>query len=181
VAAEGLYARTVDGWAGLPAGLRRLHEPGRAAGTFEVSWGDGFWARTMAHVMRLPPPNPATAVELSLTLEDGVDVWARSFGGVRLVSRQVPAGPGILRETLDVVECEIAVGATDGTLVFRTLGARLALGPLRLPIPRFFAPQVSARAACAPGDPQAISVEVTIGAPWTGRILRYAGTVRPAA
>jgi hypothetical protein len=181
VEADGLYGRIVPGWAGLPAAVRRLHEPGLAVGTFDVTWGDGFWARTMARAMRLPPPGRATPVELRLTRSERADVWARSFGPVRLVSSQVSGGPGILRERLDNVECEIAVSAADGALVFRTRGSRLVLPGLRVPIPPLLGPRVQARAASHASDPEVVDVEVEISSAWTGLILRYAGTVRPGA
>lgn len=178
---DGLYGRMVAGWASLPESVRRLHEPGRAVGTFDVTWGQGFWARTMARMMRLPPPGRGIPVELRLTRSERADVWARCFGPVRLVSSQVSGGPGILRERLDNVECEIAVAAADGALVFRTRGSRLVLPGLRVPIPSFLGPQIKARAGCHAGDDGVVDVEVEISSAWTGLILRYAGTVRPEA
>ena len=171
-----LYEALAPGWPALPAVVRRLHQPGTARGSFDVDRGPGLLARCVAALFGLPPAGRAVVVELEVSERDGVQSWARRIGGVALLSTQYRGGPARLFERLGTVECDIDVTAADGALTFATRGARLVFGPVRIPLPRPLAPRIHARAVAAGDD---VSVAVEIGSPMTGRLLRYAGLVRP--
>jgi hypothetical protein len=95
-----------------------------------------------------------------------------------MTSRQRLSPPNLLAERLGAFECCFRLRATVAGIDYDFVGTSLVLGGLRLPLPRALAPQVLAR-TWATND--AMGLDVSIGAPLFGRLLRYHGVVSPEA
>ena len=74
------------------------------------------------------------------------------------------------------MECVFQVRPVEGGIAYEQAGARLCLGPLRLPMPRVLAPRIEAVAIAVP---EGMQVRVTIGSALAGWLLTYEGLVRP--
>jgi hypothetical protein len=163
-------------WGRLPAIVRRLHEPGGAAGRFEIQRGPGWLAALCCRLGGLPRPGTDVSTHLAVTARPGAYEWSRRFGAEPLVTWQRVCAPGRIAERLGPIECEFVPMAGDDGLEYRQTAAAVCLGPLRLPLPRPLSPRVGAWARAAD---DAMQVEVTLDAPLIGRLMRYRGRVRP--
>lgn len=180
-ATPGLYPRVLGAaWHSLPAALTRLHHGTtevHATGVFEVRRGDSWLARAVGWLFRLPPAATEAIVVLRVTLHGAGERWWRSIGGVELVTEQFATPSGQLAERFGPVQLVFALDPAVDGFCFRQTAAALCLGPLRLPLPRLFAPRVSATVAAAPDDDRA-QVAITMMLPLVGLLLRYAGHIR---
>jgi hypothetical protein len=90
------------------------------------------------------------------------------------------AADGLLVERIGRIELRFRLVVDAGALVFRQQGAELCLGRLRLRLPRWLAPTVSARAwRDAEGGSLRVAVEVCV--PLVGRVLAYTGRLDAVA
>ncbi len=85
------------------------------------------------------------------------------------------AGEGELAERIGLLELRFRLEASDGSLVFRQVGAALLLGSLRLRLPAASAPRVDARED--PAGARQIRVHVRVALPAVGPLLTYEGTM----
>ena len=182
-ARAGLYERLVrEGWGGLDESVRRLHacgrEGARAAGTFTVRRGTSRAARLLARLLGLPQSGEAVPLLLSVTPLGGGERWHRSFAGHDFITeqREHEAGP-LLAERAGPFETFFRLTAEGGALAYRSEGASLRAGRLRLRLPRRLAPRVEAsERACEDGGGVQVSVRVT--SPFVGLLIEYEGLVR---
>ena len=100
----------------------------------------------------------------------------RTFAGRPLVSFQRNQPEGVLAEHIGPLEIRFRLEVSAGALTYRPGGAALRLGPLRLPLPSWLAPRVSAREK-AVGDPNRTHVWVEVSVPLLGLLVAYEGTV----
>jgi hypothetical protein len=125
--------------------------------------------------MRLPRESTATELRLEIVADGDGERWRREFGGQRLDTTQEPASDRrALRERFGLFEFTFALHVLAGSLVHVPRTTALAVGPLRLPIPAWSAPRISAREEPA-GDHVHVAVRVDV--PGVGMLVSYDGVV----
>jgi hypothetical protein len=170
-----LYQRLLgDAWASLPQPLAALHDLKvdlTAEGVAMVERGTGLLARLVAVLFRFPHQTPAVPVKVSFHVQDGKEIWQRSFAGKSFSSVQFE-GRGRFERLL----CE-----RFGPLTF---GLALVVdgGRLRLIVRRWSFLGLALPLALAPGgdsyefaDQGRFNFHVEIAHPLTGLIVRYRG------
>jgi uncharacterized protein DUF4166 len=177
---EGLYPRMVgqDAWAHLSEPVKRLHKGTmQGVGRFTIRRGENGAARLLARLMRLPSAGTDVPVCLAVTTHARGERWARTFGAdAPLVTEQWPGAGGALIERIGPTEVRYRLEVAGGALYYRHTGTALRLGPIRLPLPRSFAPRISARESALPEEKLThISVEVSY--PLIGRLISYKGFI----
>lgn len=175
---SGLYPKLLGAsWHDLNAAIQRLHASGgavHAVGVFRVRHGRDGLARTLARLARLPAAGEAVDIRLQVTeLEEGEE-WRRTFAGRPLVSVQADRSDGLLLERMGIVEMRFRLEVAGGALNYETVGAALRFGFLRLPLPRWLSPRVSAWEKAA-GHTDQIHVSVDVNLPLLGRLIAYDG------
>ena len=89
------------------------------------------------------------------------------------------AGPGgCLVERFGLLDIWFRLAVVDGTLCFRQESVGLSYGALRVPLPRWLAPQITAREWAIPGQVR-VQVAVSVSVPLVGLLLAYAGAIAP--
>ncbi|HEX9668340.1 MAG TPA: DUF4166 domain-containing protein [Thermoanaerobaculia bacterium] len=175
----GLYPRLLGpAWETLDEAVRRMHTVGAGLsvrGLFRVWRAPGLLARALCRLARLPPPGEAVETRLVVTGDGERERWARSFGGRPLVSDESAGGDGLLVERVPPLELRFRLEPHAGALHLRQAGVALRLAGLRVPLPAFLAPRVTARET--PAGDGAVRVEVAVRAPLLGPIFGYEGTV----
>jgi hypothetical protein len=168
-----LYATLLGpAWMSVAPSVRRLHAGGaRARGVFRVRRGEGFLARLVAALLRLPAAGEGVAITLAVDPAAGGERWSRTFGGRILRSFQWQSG-ALLAEALGLVQCLFELRVEAGALVFAQVRATMGFRRLALPLPRVLSPRVEGRAE-ADGDE--VLVDVQIHAPLVGLLIRYDG------
>jgi hypothetical protein len=172
----GLYAQVLGSrWQELAEMVRRLHTPGAvvtAVGVFQVRRGN-WLTRCLAWLAGLPREADAVPVHLTVTPTGTTEEWRRLFDGTPFVSWQWLEGDRLI-ERIGVSESQIEFDVAQGELHYRTKRFRLSLGFLRLPLPAWLGPSVTAWEK-ADGDRLHIHVEVRL--PLLGRLICYEGTL----
>ncbi len=170
-----------EAWASLPRPVRELHggpAPG-GAGRLRVERARGWLGSCLGALFALPAPGEH---EVTVEIEQGPtgnEVWQRRFGDAPLVTYQRREGARLV-ERLGRVELAFELTASGDALVFEQRGQWLAVGPLRVPLPRWISPRIRAHAR---GRAHAVFVHVQLVVPGVGVLLSYEGiiVVRPAA
>ena len=170
-----LYPRLVGAeWTTLPQVVRDVHQGDgvtRAAGRFTVRPGSTALARVLARLGGLPEPGEV-ALEVEVTPDADGETWHRRFGEGRLVTRQWEEN-GRLVEEVGRVQVVFTLAAVDGGLQFRQVGAQVACGRWRVPLPPWLAPLVRARA----WEDDGLRVKVEVTAPVAGLLCAYEGVL----
>jgi hypothetical protein len=170
-----LYPRLVGAdWTTLPQVVRDVHQGDgvtRAAGRFTVHPGSTALARVLARLGGLPEPGEV-ALEVEVTPDADGETWHRRFGEGRLVTRQWEEN-GRLVEEVGRVQVVFTLAAVDGGLQFRQVGAQVACGRWRVPLPPWLAPLVRARA----WEDDGLRVKVEVTAPVAGLLCAYEGVL----
>jgi hypothetical protein len=173
-----LYKKLLGGsWPDLDAAIRRLHDSGEtvhAVGMFQVRHGPNKLAQTLARLARLPAPGEAVDVRLQVTAQGESEEWLRTFAGHPLMSMQSGRGAGLLVESMGIVEMRFRLEVAGGALNYQTVSAALRLGSLRVPLPRWLSPHVTAWER-AVGDVNQIDISVEVNFPLLGRLISYGG------
>lgn len=160
-------------WQELAAPVQRLHEGTRtvrAAGTFRVRRVRPILAR----LARMPAAGEDVPLKLVITPTDTGEEWHRSFAGEPMVSQQWARPDGLLAERMGALELRFRLTAESGALFYRSVGASLRLGPLRLPLPHGSSAWVTAREK--PGaTPRRMDVHVEVRMPLVGVVVVYEG------
>ena len=170
--AWGSLAPTVQSFFAASAARRR------ARGTFHVRRGSGLLARVLGRLVGLPPAAEATPVDLEVSVDAGGEQWSRSFAGVPMITAQEAGAAGVLLERFAGCEVAFRLACEDAALVFHQVGAAVRLGAARLPLPRFLAPRIRARAWEESGR---LRTEVAITAPVVGLLVAYEGAIDTGA
>jgi hypothetical protein len=162
-------------WGGLPPVLRRLHGEGRATGRFTIRRGRGVLSALLGWLCRFPAAGEDVPTRLVVRREGAGQCWERTFGTHALATVQCARG-GLLVEQLGPVECVFRLRAEESGLHYEQIGARLCLGPWRLPLPGAFAPRIQAEALEVA---EGMRVHVRVGSALVGGLLSYEGLVIP--
>ena len=131
-------------------------------------------ARTMGRLARLPAAAEAVDVRLQVTAQEEGEEWRRTFAGRSLVSMQSARGAGLLVERLGIVEMPLRLEVVRGALSYKTVSAALRLGFLRVPLPYWLSPYVTAWEKSV-SDTNQIHVSVDVTLPLLGRLIAYDG------
>jgi hypothetical protein len=175
---SGLYQKLLgECWSELDRTVQRLHAstmPVHAAGVFRVSAGSTWLARILARLMGLPRPAEAVDVRLVVTAQGDAEEWRRTFARQPLVSLQASRSDGLLLERMGRVETRFRLKVVDGALIYESVSAAFCLGRLRLRLPRWLSPRVTASERLA-GEEEQLEVSVEVRLPLLGRLIAYEG------
>jgi hypothetical protein len=103
------------------------------------------------------------------------ETWRRTFDGKLMVSTQRKHSPGLLLERVGAMELLLRLEVVDGELKYSTQRATVCLGIVRIPLPRWLPPQVSARETGVGQSQVHVAVEARL--PWAGLLVAYEGVV----
>ena len=172
-----LYRRILgDAWGDVADEVRAAHFDGRTIerrGLFRVRRGTGLLARIGAAILRLPAAGDAVPIQLRIEGDGERERWIRHFGRRRLSTLQRPLPDHRLGERFGPLEIVFRLEAVDGGLTYHTVGARLCIGPLGIPLPRGLRPVVEARESAEASGATHVVVDVAL--PWAGPLIRYEG------
>lgn len=113
-------------------------------------------------------------VRLVVSARGDGEEWRRTFAGRPLVSMQARRSDGLLAERMGIVEMRFRLEVVGGALSYQTTGTALCLGPLRVPLPRWLSPRITAWERAA-GDGDQVQVSVEVNFPFLGRLIAYDG------
>lgn len=154
----GLYPKLLaDCWWNLDPAVRRLHSsdvPICAVGMFQVRHGSNWLARTLARLVPLPRAGNTVSVRLFINRRDDGEEWRRIFAVAPFVTLQTDCGDGLLSERVGRVELRFRLEVVGGALSYQTVDAALSVGALRVSLPHWCAPQVTAWERAAAGGDQ---------------------------
>ncbi len=171
-----LYAQVMgDAFAALPPAVRdmhMIHGDRGAAGEGIVMRGTSPLARLIATVMRFPPTGH-WLLHVAFVERDGVETWTRDFGGHRFASA-LSANDGCVVERFGPIRFAFDLPADADGLAMR-LRRWSVFG---VPLPLMLAPHIAAREW---QEDDRFRFEVDVAMPLIGRVVRYAGWLRPAA
>ena len=170
-----LYQRVLsEAWHALPDQIRAMHTnpDGRIVkGMARVDRGTNPFARLIGAVVGFPKANDAVPVEVKFTVNEGVELWERTFDGKQFSSFQ-EQGTGsfehLVSERFGPLEFGLSLVLEDEKLWLKTAGWR-AFG---IPMPRFLGPTVTAFEHIEDGK---FNFHVEIKHWLTGLIVRYRG------
>ena len=157
----------------LPPALRRFHaQPGGTA-TFvlEVTHEPGLLHRAAAALMRLPAASLRAPGTLVVTVCGEREVWERTFADTKLTTVQHIDG-GRLVEAAGPLSFVFEVTADERGMQYAPVACRC----LGIPLPRAFAPRIS---AAVRGEGTGWDLRVSIAVPGLGRLAAYGGPVTP--
>jgi hypothetical protein len=176
-----LYPRLVgDAWAGLDASVRHWHDATsqvQGTGVFTVRHGQVGLARFLALVLRLPTAGEALATRLVIVRHTWGETWSRTFAGKALMTVQYQRGAALLAERLGGLEFRFRLCVIEDALEFRHTDTAGVLGPLRVPLPRWLSPRITAR-EWAGLEAGSLQVAVRISLPFLGLLLAYEGCLK---
>lgn len=179
-ASAGLYRRVLGvAWNELHPSVRRFHSDGQplqATGVFQIRHGKNRVARWATWIGGLPAAGEAVAVRLAVIPCGDGETWSRHFANRPMLSVQSRRSNGLLAEGMGPMEIRFRLEVIDGSLIYHPAGAALRLGPLRLPLPRWLAPNVSAWEKPL-DDPRYIQVLIEVKSPLLGLLVSYGGVV----
>ena len=176
-AGAGLYERLVgDGWTSLDEPVRRFHLCARGEGVFAIRRGEGRVARVVARLMGLPRSGEDVPLLLSVEPHSGGERWRRNFAGKEFVTEQGEHAGPLLAERTGPFKLLFRLSVEGGALAYRSEGAALSAGRLRVKLPSLLAPRVEAWERADEGG--GVRVTVCVTAPLTGLLIRYEGLVR---
>jgi hypothetical protein len=176
--AAGLYQQLLgESWWDLDEPIRQLHSSSgtvRAAGTFQVQHGSNRLARLLARLAQLPAAGETVALQLQIITQEGDETWLRTFAGRPMVTVQSRRSGGLLVERRGPVEMRFRLEVIAGALHYQTVSVTVGLGALRMPLPRWLRPSITAWEKSADAKEQ-IDVSVAVQVPWLGRLIAYNG------
>ena len=150
----------------LPDTVQALHDvsaPRRWVGWAKVTRGPTLWARLIAAVFRFPPQVADTPVTVTMTPQNGGELWERQFGDQRFWSF-LQVKDGVMTERFGPFTFTLGLHVAEGQLHFPVNSGRL--GPI--PFPRVLLPVSVAREFEANGR---FHFDVALQAPLTGALM----------
>lgn len=173
----GLYSQACGSrWHELAEVIRRLHAPGAmvcAVGTFRVCRGTNRLARILGWLAGLPAECEAVEVNLRVTPTSTGEEWRRLFDGRPFTTTQW-LRDGTLVEIAGRSELQFHLEVRDGALHYQARRCAVRWGFVRLPLPGWLAPRVT---AWEKPDADRVSVFVEMQVPLVGRLISYEGTL----
>jgi hypothetical protein len=131
-------------------------------------------AGLVARLLGLPQPGESMPVELVIIPERGCEIWRRTFGDRTLSTRQSAGPGGVLMERYGLLEFGFVLRIENGDLHFDQAEVTIHLGSLRLRIPGWMSPRVSAVCEGLAGLNRT-HASVQIAVPLIGTVLAYDG------
>lgn len=180
-APKGLYPHLLGpAWNDLAPAVQRAHADApvsHAEAMLTVRHGTGRLVWCLLRLAGVPGAAEAAQVKLWVQRLGRVERWHRTFAGLPLVTLQREAPGGLMLERFGPLELLNRLQVQDGRLVYAQVGAALRLGRLRLPLPRWLAPQVAGEEGPG-GMPNQTRIVVRVSAPTGGLLFSYTGIVR---
>lgn len=177
--AKPLYKRVMGpAYDRLPAAIRDMHDfYGRrvSEGRCQVRRGKSRLAQWLAEIFDLPKAGEDLLLRVTFDAQFGIERWTRLFGAhkMRSVQKQVFfRGTPYVLERIGPMAAVLAPTPKDGGLALET--RRITL--FGLPLPRFLAPQVSAREFA---DAGLFRFDVRVTLPIVGLLVHYRGFLIP--
>jgi hypothetical protein len=127
-------------------------------------------------LLRFPAEGSSIPVTLRVEVEDAAERWHRTFATRPLVTRQRCRDAGILDEQVGVLELRFRLEIRDAALRYEQVDARLRIGRLALPWPRWCRPRVE---AVEVADSGSVIVSVDVRLPALGLLIGYRGRLGP--
>jgi hypothetical protein len=176
-----LYPRLLGpAWHELDPSIKQAHADVpvlHAEGTLQVSRAPGRVARWLLDLVGVPPAAADAHVRLTVCQRGPTEHWQRVIGGRALTTVQAEAPGRLLAERIGVLEFRFRLAVKRGDLLYRQERAAICLGPMRLPLPDWLAPQIAAREGPA-GEPDLTRIEVRVTSAGGALFFSYRGTVR---
>ncbi len=173
-----LYPKLLgEAWANLDSAVQRLHSchgPVQAGGIFHIRHGSNWFARLLAWLMQLPKAGEAVDTRLRITAQGDREEWRRHFAGRPWITVQFAGSDGLLVERVGLTETRFRLQVLAGALNYQSVSAALCVGRLRVPIPRWFCPKVTASEKPT-GEDGHIAVSVKVSLPLVGLLIAYEG------
>lgn len=173
-----LYERLAgEAWGQVSPVVRAIHLQANtleAEGTFRVTHGTNILAHVITWIARMPPPSDAEPIRLSIEQVGRGERWTRMFSGAELTSYQEERAGGLLAERFGLLELYFTLSITNSGIIYHQNSAALRFGAIRLKLPRWVAPEVTASETAAPGGDHGY-VRVRVSAPLIGFLLGYEG------
>ena len=163
----------------MAAPVQTLHlakDSASRVGRFSVRRGEQRLARFLAWLGKVPAAGEGVFTRVVVAPDAHGETWHRDFAGTPLVTRQRESPGGLLAERFRFLEFRFRLCVIEHALWFHQVGATLRLGPLAVPLPRWLAPQVAAR-AWAEANSTAVRVAVRISLPLAGLLVAYEGAM----
>jgi hypothetical protein len=180
-AATALYPRLVGAaWTELDVSVQHWHDTAhqvQGTGLFTVRHGQGGLVRFLAWLLRLPVAGEALATRLVIVRHAWGETWSRTFAGKVLRTVQYQRGAALLAERLGCLEFRFYLHVIEHTLAFWHTGTACALGPMRVPLPRWVSPRITAREWAGPGE-GSLQVAVRVSLPFIGLLMAYEGCLK---
>jgi len=180
-AATTLYSRLVgDAWAELDASVQYWHDAAhqvQGTGVFTVRHGQGGLARFLAWLLRLPTSGETLATRLVIVRHAWGETWSRTLAGRALMTVQYQRGAGLLAERLGCLEFWFCLRVIEHALDFWHTGTACVLGPMRVPLPRWLSPHITAR-EWAGREEGSLQVAVRVSLPCIGLLMAYEGCLK---
>lgn len=172
-----LYAQLLgSSWEELGKSIRAAHAVETTLrGRLRIARGPTRLAHVLAGLLRLPRPNEAAEIRLTIAACGGRERWRRTFDDRRLDTWQYQTDEGELGERIGLLEFRFRLEASGGSLVFRQLQTAVVLRWLRVPLPAAWAPRIDARED--PVGPYQVGVHVRVVLPAVGSLLAYEGVM----
>jgi len=148
----------------------------RCEGTFTIRQGTNPLARLLVRVAGLPRAGNNLPTTLHIVPVSGGEQWRRRFGESILNTTQRTLPNGWISERVLCLELQYRVDRTPQSVRHEQMKAALRCGPVRVPLPRWLAPQVIG-GETATGVPNQIRVLVEVRLPLIGVLLAYDGVV----
>ncbi|MEM8536229.1 MAG: DUF4166 domain-containing protein [Pseudomonadota bacterium] len=153
-------------FAALPPEVQAGHAVDRQlqlAGRARVIRGGGLWPRLIAFLFRFPKATDDIPVTVTMTAQDGGELWERRFGDSRFWSF-LKVHNGVMTERFAPFTFTLGLHVADGQLHYPVKSGRL--GPL--PLPNFLLPISNAREFTRDGQ---FHFDVQLLAPLTGGLM----------
>jgi hypothetical protein len=173
-----LFPRLLGGgFASLPEPVRRCHQiedEFHAHGNFTITTGKTWGARLLARLMGMPPAGSSVLTHLDVSREDDALLWRRNFAGRRMDTRMYLLGDDRMAERKGLVELCFRLSIVDSGINYRSDGARICVGRLRIPFPSLLAPVIDGRAWLEPTR-NVMEIRIHIASRLFGTIVSYEG------
>lgn len=164
-ARRALYPRLLGAaWSALDAAVQRVHDAHgdqQGTGTFIITRSPGRLTGLLLTLAGVPAASAGTGVRVLVQQDGAAEVWARSFDGRPLRTRQYATSSGLLAEQFGPLEFWFHLSAEGGALRFRQARQFLRLGPILVPLPGWAAPQIAAREGPGGTATETVSADTT--------------------
>lgn len=162
-------------WAELPESTRFLHSPApvcELCGHADIQRGGNALAELLASTLGLPLAGTAVPTRVRVTARDGGELLERWYAGQRFATWQW-VKDSLLLEQFGPFTLAFALTGSEAGIAFQLYRVRL----WGMPLPKGLRPHITASERSKSG---AHLFDVELRLPLVGRIVRYAGSLRPA-